>query len=124
MILMYTSSGSRSCRKARKYLRDNNLPYVERDILRDEISEAEIRYLLKRSENGTDDIISDRSKTIREGGVDVSSMRFSELVKFVLKNPDILKRPIILDQNSIMTGYDEEEISIFTRRNHQPLQLV
>lgn len=124
MILMYTSSGSQSCRKARKYLQENNLPYVERNIMRDELSEAEIRYLLERSENGTDDIISDRSKTIREGGIDVSSMRFSELVKFVLKNPTILKRPIILDQNTIMTGYDEEEISIFKRSSKRPLQLA
>ena len=123
MILMYTSSGSLSCRKAKKYIKDNDIPYQERNIMREPLRESEIRYLLERSENGTDDIISQRSKTIRESGADVSSMRFSELVKFVLKHPDVLKRPIILDQKALMSGYDEEEISIFKPRTQQ-LQFI
>lgn len=121
---MYTSSGSLSCRKAKKYLTENHLKFVERNIMRDELNEKEIRYLLERSVNGTDDIISDRSKTIREKGIDVSSMQISELVKFVMKNPEVLKRPIILDQDAILTGYDEEEISIFKRNRERQLMLV
>ncbi|MCR4854970.1 MAG: transcriptional regulator Spx [Erysipelotrichaceae bacterium] len=124
MIVMYTSQGCSSCRKAKKYLRDNNLSFIEKDITRDELNEDEIRYLLKRTSNGTDDIISARSKIIRESNVDLEEMNMSELVDFILSNPTVLKRPIILDDKEMQAGYDEDEISIFKKNNVKKLNLA
>ena len=66
-----------------------------------------------RSENGTEDIISKRSKIIQESNMDIEELSLRELVAFIQKNPSILKRPIILNERNFLVGYDEEEIGAF-----------
>ena len=68
---------------------------------------------LMRSENGTEDIISKRSKVIQELKIDLDELSMSALVKFIQNNPSVLKRPIILNERSFLVGYDEEEIGAF-----------
>ena len=34
-----------------------------------------------------------------------------ELVSIIQKNPSILKRPIIINENSFVVGYDDDEIT-------------
>lgn len=121
MIVIYTSPGCASCRKAKNYLKENNLKYIEKNIFNVLLDDKEIKYLLKRSDNGTDDIISKRSKIIQEGKIDIDSMKVNDLVKFVIDNPSILKRPIILDDKNMQVGYDAEEIDAF--RNNEVRKL-
>lgn len=113
MIVIYTSPGCASCRKVKQWLKDRDLAYVEKNIFSTLLNENEIKHLLMRSENGTDDIISKRSKIIQESKIDVEDMSVKELVRFVQLNPSILKRPIILNEQSFQVGYDEEEIDAF-----------
>lgn len=113
MIVVYTSPGCASCRKVKQWLKDRELKYVEKNIFSTLLNENEIKHLLMRSENGTEDIISKRSKIIQESNVNVEEMSVKELVRFIQLNPSILKRPIILNEKSFLVGYDEEEIGAF-----------
>ncbi|MCH4208451.1 MAG: Spx/MgsR family RNA polymerase-binding regulatory protein [Solobacterium sp.] len=113
MIVIYTSPGCASCRKVKQWLKDRNLPYVEKNIFKVLLNDSEIKHLLMRSENGTDDIISKRSKVIQDSGIDIDSMKTDELIEFVKDNPSVLKRPIILNEKSFQVGYDAEEIGVF-----------
>lgn len=113
MIVVYTSPGCASCRKVKQWLKDRNLAFVEKNIFSTILNEKEIRHLLMRSENGSEDIISKRSKIIQQNHLDLDDMTISELVRFIQKNPSILKRPIILNERSFQIGYDEEEIDAF-----------
>ena len=72
---------------------------------------------MERSENGTDDIISKRSKVIKEGNVDLESMTVNELIQFIQDHPSVLKRPIIMDERRFQVGYNSEEIRAFIRAN-------
>ena len=113
MIVVYTSPGCASCRKVKQWLKDRNLPFTEKNIFKTLLNEEEIRYLLMRSENGTDDIISKRSKIISENNIDIDSMSLNEVIRFIRENPSVLKRPIILNEKSFQVGYDSEEIGVF-----------
>ena len=113
MIVVYTSPGCASCRKVKKWLTDHNLKFLEKNIFNTQLNENEIKHLLMRSENGTEDIVSKRSKIIQENKIDVEEMSMNELVKFIQTNPSILKRPIVLNEKSFLVGYDEEEIGAF-----------
>lgn len=113
MIVVYTSPGCASCRKVKQWLKDRNLPFIEKNIFKTLLSDNEIKHLLMRSENGSDDLISKRSKIIQESHVDVDSMTTDELIEFIRKNPSVLKRPIILNEKNFQVGYDEEEIGVF-----------
>ena len=69
--------------------------------------------MLIHSENGFEDIISTRSKYIMENNIDIENMKFSELEKLIIENPSILRRPIIVEDNKLQVGYNEEEIRVF-----------
>ena len=113
MILLYTSFGCASCRKVKQWLKDRDIPFVEKNIFTSILNEKELRMLLMRSENGTDDLISKRSKIIKESKVDVDEMSINELILFIQQNPTVLKRPIMIDERRFLVGYDEEEIDMF-----------
>lgn len=113
MIILYSSPGCASCRKVRQWLKERNLKFIEKNIFTTMLSEREIKLLLMRSENGTEDIISKRSKVMQESFIDLDDLSISELVTFIQRHPSVLKRPIIMNEKSFLVGYDEEEIDAF-----------
>lgn len=125
MIVVYTSPGCASCRKVKNWLKDNDLRFIEKNIFHTALNESEIKHLLMRSENGTEDIISKRSKIIQEKEIDVEEMTMNELVEFIQENPSVLKRPIVLNEKTFLVGYDEEEIGAFIPSSRRtPLRLA
>ena len=121
MIRIYTAPSCASCRKVKAWLKEHNIPYVEKNIFSTLLREIELKELLERSENGTDDIISKRSKIIKENDIDIDSMSISELIKFIQENPSVLKRPIMIDERRFQVGYNAEEIRVFIPRELRKL---
>ena len=115
MIVIYTTPGCVSCRKAKNWLKERNIDFIEKNIYVSLLSDFEIKYLLSRCDNGTDDIISKRSKVLKENNINLDEMNISQLIDFVRNNPSVLKRPILIDDKALLVGYDEEEIEIFER---------
>ena len=113
MIVVYTSPGCASCRKVKKWLNDHHLEFIEKNIFKTLLDDQEIKELLMRTENGTDDIISKRSKLYQEKTIDFDNMKTNELIEFIRQNPSILRRPIIIDDRCFLVGYDEDEIDAF-----------
>ena len=111
MIILYTSPGCASCRKAKQWLKENDMNFVEKNIFTTLLKEGEIKYLLQRSENGTEDIISTRSKAFQALERNLEDLSLAELVDFIQNNPSVLKRPIIVNEKSFVVGYDDDEIT-------------
>ena len=74
MIRIYTAPSFLSFIKFKAWLKEHDIPYVEKNIFSTILREDELRELLERSENGTDDIISKRYKIIKENKVDIENM--------------------------------------------------
>ncbi len=113
MIKIYTAPSCSSCRKAKDFFKKEEIPYQEKNIFVTDLNDAELKDILTKTENGTEDIISTRSKIIKESGVDVNNMTISELIAFIRKNPSVLKRPIMVDDTKVQIGYNSEEIRVF-----------
>ncbi|MEY8380701.1 Spx/MgsR family RNA polymerase-binding regulatory protein [Ileibacterium valens] len=124
MVIIYTSPGCASCRKAKQWLRDNKISFVEKNIFSNVLKEGEIKYLMSRCENGTEDIISTRSKAFQNLHRGVDDFTLNELVTLIQKNPSILKRPIMLTEKTMVIGYDDDEITAVTPSNlRQPISM-
>ncbi len=119
MIRLYTAPGSQSCRKAKNWLTSRHMDFVEKNILSAQLREDELREFFARSENGTDDIVSKRSKVYQESNLDFDNMSMQELIHFIQQNPAILKRPIIMDERRFLVGYNDEEIRAFIPREER-----
>ena len=113
MIKIYTSPSCSSCKKAKDFFKKEDIPYQEKNIFVNVLNEEELRDILSKTENGTDDIISTKSKIIKEGKTDINKMTISELITFIRENPSVLKRPIMVDESKLQVGYNSEEIRVF-----------
>ncbi len=113
MLKVLVSPSCSSCRKVRKWLDDNNIAYRAIDIFSGQLTYDDVMEAIVKSENGTEDIVSTRSKVFQEGNVNLDDLSVSEFIRFVLANPSVLKRPIIIDDHRLQVGYNSEEISTF-----------
>ncbi|OFL49186.1 transcriptional regulator Spx [Nosocomiicoccus sp. HMSC067E10] len=123
MVTLFTSPSCTSCRKAKAWLEDNNIPYTERNIFSEALTLDEVKEILRMTEDGTDEIISTRSKTFQKLNVDIDSLPMNELYTLIMENPGMLRRPIIIDHKRLQVGYNEDEIRRFLPRKVRTLHL-
>jgi len=123
MVTLYTSPSCTSCRKAKSWLEEHSIEYVERNIFSENLSINEIKAILRMTEDGTDEIISTRSKTFQELNINLETMPLQDLYELIQKNPGLLRRPIIIDEKRLQVGYNEDEIRRFLPRKVRTFQL-
>ena len=124
MVTLYTSPSCTSCRKARAWLKQHNIPYVERNVFSDPLSLAEIKTILRMTENGTEDIISKRSKAYQSLKIDLDELPMTKLYELIAKTPGLLRRAIIIDDKRMQIGYNEDEIRRFLPRKVRAMELA
>lgn len=124
MVTLYTSPSCTSCRKAKAWLQENGIPFKERNIFSEPLNIDEIKNILRMTEDGTEDIISKRSKAYSKLNVDLNELPMKQLYKMISKNPGLLRRPIIVDEKRLQVGYNEDEIRRFLPRQVRELELA
>ena len=75
------------------------------------------------TENGTEDLISTRSKVFQNIDVDFDDLTITQLLEIVEKNPSILRRPLIMDEKRLQIGFNEDEIRTFLPRNIRKMEM-
>jgi regulatory protein spx len=123
MVTLYTSPSCTSCRKAKAWLEEHNIEYKERNIFSEPLTLDEIKEILRMTEDGTDEIISTRSKVYQKLDVDIDQLPLKELFELIQENPGLLRRPIIIDEKRLQVGYNEDEIRRFLPRKVRTFQL-
>ncbi len=124
MIDLYLSPSCTSCRKARAWLQSHEVPYVEHNILTQPLTPEDLRKILTKTENGTEDIISTRSKVFQKLAVDVDNLKTNELIELVTDFPNLLRRPIITDDKRLQIGFNEDEIRAFLPRDYRRAEML
>lgn len=124
MVTLYTSPSCTSCRKARAWLEEHEIPFVERNIFSEPLSLDEIKQILRMTEDGTDEIISTRSKVFSKLDVSVENLSLQHLYDLIQEYPGLLRRPILIDEKRLQVGYNEDEIRRFLPRKVRTFQLL
>ena len=123
MVTLFVSPSCTSCRRAKSWFQEHQIPYKERNILSEKLTIDEIKNILHYTEDGTDEIISTKSKTFQKLNVNIDSLSLRELYMIIKENPGILKRPLMLDEKRLQVGFNEEEIRSFLPRKMRVFQL-
>lgn len=123
MVTVFTSPSCTSCRKAKAWLNEYQIPYEERNIASDPITVEEIKAIMRLTEDGTAEIISTRSKAFKQLDTDVDDLSLNELYTLIQNNPGLLRRPIVVDDKRMQVGYNEDEIRQFVPREVRALEL-
>ncbi|QGQ44667.1 transcriptional regulator SpxA [Metabacillus sediminilitoris] len=123
MVTLFTSPSCTSCRKAKSWLEEHEIEYTERNIFSEHLTIQEIKEILRMTEDGTDEIISTRSKVFQKLNVNLETMPLQDLYNLIQDNPGLLRRPIIIDEKRLQVGYNEDEIRRFLPRRVRTFQL-
>lgn len=117
MITIYTISSCTSCKKAKTWLNDHQLPYKEQNIGKEPLTKAEIIDILSKTESGVDSIISSKNRYVKALDFDVNDLSLNQVIDLIQENPRILKSPILVDGKRLQVGYKEDDIRIFLPRS-------
>ena len=105
-------------------LEKHNIPFKERNIFSEPLTKKELLRILRMTENGTEEIISTRSRAFQQLKINLDDLSIDQLLDLVEKNPSLLRRPIIMDDRRLQVGYNEDEIRRFLPRKVRRLELA
>ncbi|ALS38777.1 regulatory protein spx [Enterococcus rotai] len=123
MLKLYTTNSCTSCRKARRWLIDHDIPFEEKNFGTTPITLDELKNILILTEEGTEDIISIRSKVFQKLDIDINELPLHALLELVKENPGLLRRPIMIDEKRLQIGFNEDEIRCFLPRSVRKREL-
>ncbi|MFD2705059.1 MULTISPECIES: transcriptional regulator SpxA [Salibacterium] len=124
MVTLLTSPSCTSCRKAKAWLEEYNIPFEERNIFASPLTVDEVKEIVRLTEDGTDEIVSKRSKVFQELNVELESLSLQRLFELISEYPGLLRRPIIFDEKRLQVGYNEAEIRRFLPRKVRTFNLM
>lgn len=75
--------------------------------------EKDLISIIKKSEYGFESVIASRAKIFEN--VDIDSMKFSELINFMINNTSTIKLPIIISDQRVQIGRNIEGIIDFLK---------
>ena len=123
MVNLYFHTDDPSKRKPVKWLEARGIEVQQRNLEKQPLTKAEIRQLLTLSLDGTDDLISMRSRDTKALGLGKRTITIDELTAAIQKSPRILKNPVIFNQSKLVTGFDQEKMGIFVPKAQRRLEL-
>ena len=101
MIKLFVSPSCTSCRKARQWLEEYDLDFVEKNIYHSPLTREETKQILSLTENGTEDIISYRSQAYQNLDCNLEDLSVNELLDLFTEHPTLIRRPIIMDDRRL-----------------------
>lgn len=123
-VTIYTQSSCSSSRKALKWLKENNIAYIEKRITSQPLTLTEFKNILSMTEDGTDEIIAINSNDFKNLDLDIDQLSIQQLFELIQLHPRMLRSPILLDDKRIQIGYNEMDIRRFIPRKIRKYELT
>ncbi|MCM1083431.1 MAG: arsenate reductase family protein [Clostridium sp.] len=100
-----------TCKKAKKWLDDNNITYTDRHIVENNPSYDELKKWYKASGLPLKKFFNTSGMLYKEMKLKdkLADMSEEEQLKLLATNGMLVKRPIIVDGETVMTGFKEAE---------------
>lgn len=104
-IVMYQKSTCGTCKKEKDYLLKARISFEELDIIKEPPTKEFLEDHI--DENNLDAFVNKHSKPYRELNLAKKKVSKSELIKLMLKDPNLIKRPILIEGRKVYFGYNE-----------------
>jgi regulatory protein spx len=102
---------------------DHNIPFEEQNLFADSLTSEDLKQILSMTEDGTEEIISTRSKIFQNLHLKLDDLSFNELLDLLIEKPGLLRRPILIDEKRLQVGFNEDEIRRFLPRQVRTMEL-
>lgn len=100
-----------TCRRAKKYLEENNIEYIDRHITEENPTKDELKEWLKKSGLTINKFFNTSGVLYREMQLKdkVKTLPEDELLDILATNGMLVKRPIVVKDDKVLVGFKEEE---------------
>ena len=100
-----------TCRKAKKWLEDNNIQFTDRMIVEENPTKEELKEWYERSGLKLSKFFNTSGKLYREMNLKdkVKTASEDELLEILSTNGMLVKRPLVVKYDAILVGFKEEE---------------
>jgi Spx/MgsR family transcriptional regulator len=94
-----------TCRKARQFMEKRGVHLHYRDLVKDRLSASELQKLIGKHDH--EDFLNPRSEIFRKKKMKDKPPSRREAIGLMAKNPDLIRRPVIVAGGRVVIGYDE-----------------
>ena len=100
-----------TCKKAQKFLEDNNQDFIDRNIITETPSKEELETWIKKYDIKLDKLYNTSGMKYRELNLKEKRQKMSEEEQLTLLSSDgmLIKRPILITKKAMLTGFREQE---------------
>ena len=108
-----------TCKKARKYLEDNNYNFNLRDIIEETPTKDELKVYISLSNKNINNFFNTSGLIYRELKLKdkLNDMSTEEKLNLLVSNAKLIKRPILVCNNKVLVGFREKEWSELDENN-------
>jgi regulatory protein spx len=104
-LVMYQKATCGTCKKQKEYLAKVKLPFDELDIVKSPPSREFLE--ANMDVNNLEAYINKHSKSYKENKLAGKKISKTELIELMLEDPNLIKRPILIDGKKVYFGYNE-----------------
>lgn len=100
-----------TCKKAKKFLDENNIKYIDRHILEETPNVEELSKWIKRSNLDINKFFNTSGIKYRELNLKekLKTIRDEEKIKLLASDGMLIKRPLLITDNLILVGFKQSE---------------
>lgn len=102
-----------TCKKAEKFLKDNNINFIKRDIKENNPTKEELDNFVKLSGNDIKSFFNTSGLVYKDLKLKdkLPSMNYDEKLDILSTNGMLVKRPIFVTKNKVYVGFNENKWS-------------
>lgn len=100
-----------TCQKAKKWLENNNISYVERNIVEETPTFQELKEWIEKSEKEIKKFFNTSGLKYKELNLKekLNEMTLEEKIKLLASDGMLIKRPLLVTDKEIYIGFKEKE---------------
>ena len=120
MIIIYAQGTNTSNEQALTWFKLRGIEMREEKMYK--MTRENLLHILALTDQGFSEVLKHRAGegTLLKNKLDaISSLSFNESVDFIMKNPEVLRSPIIFEENKLLVGYNSEEIRKFMPQKYR-----
>ena len=104
-----------TCRKAKRFLKDNNIEFEDRDIVNENPSKEELLQWIKMSSIEPKKFFNTSGRLYKEMNLKdkVKNITAEEAADILKENGMLIKRPLLIKDNKIILGFKEDTYRSF-----------
>lgn len=110
-IVLYAKKSCAQCKKAIAFLNKKGVAYQLKDIVHEPPPRSLLEKVIKAENIYAS--LNQRSTTYRENHLGKRRTTKNEAIRLMLKDPNLIKRPLIIKDNKAYQGFDEDSLLDF-----------